>query len=256
VSNHHEPLTPDVVRPLLRGRFGQPYLWLETCTSTQDMLHDPELPEGAVAVAEHQTAGRGRDGRRWEDEPAEALLSSVLLRPAAGCQVAQLSLVCALAVAEVVEAAVGVEAGIKWPNDVLVAGSKVAGILLEARSGCVVCGLGLNVNQAAAGLPRDARSPVASMRTLTGDVHDRAELLSALLVRLETGYDAWRREGLAPLLPGLERRDVLRGSQVVVGDASGVADGFAPDGRLRLRSPDGDVVLVGSGEVTLEEGRG
>jgi BirA family biotin operon repressor/biotin-[acetyl-CoA-carboxylase] ligase len=267
VSSHHERLTPDLVQPLLRGRFGRPYLWLDTCTSTQDVLRDSPLPEGAVAVAEHQTAGRGRSGRCWEDQPREGLLTSILVRPPPGAPSPQLSLVCALAVAKTVETVGGIGAEIKWPNDVLVDGRKVAGILLEASPGIVVCGIGLNVNQTAAGLPREARTPVASLRTITGDEHDRTELLVALLARLETDYETWRRDGLVALLPELERRDVLRGSQVAVGDASGVADGIAPDGRLRLRSPDGETALVGSGEVTrgrgarlkprpTEEGRG
>jgi BirA family transcriptional regulator, biotin operon repressor / biotin---[acetyl-CoA-carboxylase] ligase len=256
VSNRHEPLTPGLVEPLLRGRLGRPYLWLETCTSTQDMLRDRGLPEGTVAVAEHQTAGRGRSGRDWHDEPGETLLASVLLRPPARAPIAQLSLVCGLAVVETVGAVSAVGAGIKWPNDVLVDGRKVAGILLEASSGVVVCGIGLNVNQTEDGLPREVRTPAASLCTITGREHDRAELLVTLLVQLEAGYELWCREGLAPFLPELERRDALRGSQVAVGDASGVADGIAPDGRLRLRSPDGGAVLVASGEVTREEGRG
>ena len=256
MSNQHKALTPDLVQPLLEGRFGKPYLWRETCTSTQDLLRDPGLPEGAVAVAEHQTAGRGRSGRDWKDEPGETLLTSILLRPPARVPVAQLSLVCGLAVAEIIGAVSAVESGIKWPNDVLVDGRKVAGILLEASSGLVVCGIGLNVNQTEAALSREVRTRAASLRTIAGHEHDRAELLVALLARLETAYETWRLDGLAALWPELERRDVLRGSQVTVGDASGVADGIASDGRLRLRSPDGGAVLVGSGEVTLEEGRG
>jgi BirA family transcriptional regulator, biotin operon repressor / biotin---[acetyl-CoA-carboxylase] ligase len=218
------------------------------------MLRDPAQPEGAVAVAEHQSAGRGRSGRDWEDEPGEALLTSMLLRPPAGTPAAQLSLVCALAVAQAVGAVSAVETGIKWPNDVLVDDRKVAGILLEASAGIVVCGIGLNVNQTEDTLPRELRTPAASLRTITGNEHDRAELLVALLAQLEVDYETWRLDGLAGLLPGLERRDVLRGSQVAVGGASGVADGIAPDGRLRLRLPDGGGVLVGSGEVTREEG--
>ena len=101
-----ELLTPSAVEPLLRGRLGRPYAWSESCASTQDALRDPSLPEGAVAVTEHQTAGRGRGGRRWDDAPGESLLLSVLLRPPDATAAPQLSLVCALAVAEAVEATV------------------------------------------------------------------------------------------------------------------------------------------------------
>jgi len=246
----HKPLTPAVVEPLLRGRLGRPYLWSETCASTQEALADPGLPEGAVAVTEHQTAGRGRAGRRWDDAPGTSLLLSVLLRPPAGSPFPQLSLVCALAVAEAVEAAAGMDAQVKWPNDVLVDGRKVAGILLEGREGGVVCGIGVNVDQTEESLPRDTRAPTASLRTLTGRTHDRADLLVALLERLEAHYDVWLADGLAPLLPELERRDGLRGHDVAVGEVDGVATGIAPDGRLRVARPDGTTALVASGEVS------
>jgi BirA family biotin operon repressor/biotin-[acetyl-CoA-carboxylase] ligase len=250
VVNHHKPLTAGVVERLLRGRLGRPYLWTESCPSTQEALGDPGLPEGAVAVTEHQTAGRGRAGRGWDDVPGAALLVSVLLRPPETSEIAQLSLVCALAVAETVESALDRDVGVKWPNDVLVDGRKVAGILLEGRDGAVVCGIGVNVNQDEAALPRDARAPVASLRTLTGREHDRDELLVRLLERLEARYDAWLGNGLAPLLPELERRDVLRGSAVTVGEVAGAADGIAVDGRLRVRGQAGTVTLVASGEVS------
>ncbi len=249
VNHHKRCLTPAVVEPLLRGRFGLPYLWVESCGSTQDMLRDASLPEGAVAATEHQTAGRGRAGRTWDDAPGAALLVSVLLRPPATLAVAQLSLVCALATAETVECALGRAAAVKWPNDVLVDRRKVAGILLEGRDGSVACGIGLNANQAEAALPRGARTPVASLRTLTGREHDRAALLVTLLARLELHYDAWLRSGLAPLLPELQRRDALRGSVVTVGGVAGTAVGIAVDGRLRIRSDDGSETLIASGEV-------
>jgi BirA family biotin operon repressor/biotin-[acetyl-CoA-carboxylase] ligase len=253
--NHHQRLTAGIVGPLLRGRFGHPYLWAESCPSTQDLLRDTGLPEGAVATTEHQTAGRGRAGRSWQDAPGTALLVSVLLRPPTASVVAQLSLVCALAVAETLEAAIDREGRVKWPNDVLVDARKVAGVLLEGRDGAVVCGIGLNVNQLEDALPREARMLVASIRALTGREHDRVRLLVRLLERLEASYDAWLGNGLAPLLPELERRDVLHGSVVTVGDVTGTAGGFAPDGRLRVRSDDGAETLVASGEVTRQEGR-
>ena len=249
--NQHKLLTAAVVEPLLPGRFGRPYLWSESCPSTQDVLRDDALPEGAVALTEHQTAGRGRAGRQWQDERGTALLLSVLLRPPGSAAVAQLSLVCALAVAETVERATGLDAGVKWPNDVLVSREKVAGILLDGRDGAVVCGIGLNVNQTEPALPADARTPAASLRTLTGREHDRAAILLALLERLEASYNAWLGEGLALILPELERRDALRGAPLGVGKVSGLGAGIAPDGRLRVRTTEGTELLLSSGEVEV-----
>ena len=247
---HHKRLTADVVEPLLRGRFGRPYLWRESCPSTQDLVRGDELPEGAVGLTEHQTAGRGRAGRTWVDEPGASLLLSLVLRPPDAATRAQLSLVCALAVAETIATASGLEPGVKWPNDVLVDGRKVAGILLEGSHGAVVCGIGLNVNQTQRALPAEAPTPPASLRTLTGREHDRAALLASLLERLEARYGDWRSGGLAPLVPELERRDVLRGAGVAVGDVAGTGAGIAPDGRLRVLLPDGRRTLVASGEAT------
>ena len=246
--NPHELLTADIVEPLLRGRFGRPFLWSESCSSTQDALRGADLPEGAVAVTEHQTAGRGRDGRQWHDLPSRSLLLSLLLRPPREAPVPQLSLVAGLAVAESVEESRDA-AGIKWPNDVLLGGRKVAGVLLEGSEGDVVCGIGINVSQTEDELPGDTRVPAGSLASIAGRAPDRAELLVSLLEIFEHRYDTWCRAGLAPLLDELEARSVLRGTRVRVGNETGTAGGIAPDGRLTLRRDDGSTVLMGSGEV-------
>ena len=147
MSSRHKPLTAAAVEPLLRGRFGRPYLWSASCASTQDVLRGSDLPEGAVAVTEHQTAGRGREGRPWQDVAGKAILLSLLLRPPVDMPAQQFALVAGLAVAEAVEERRDA-AGIKWPNDVLLEGRKVAGVLLESSAGEVVCGIGINVAQA------------------------------------------------------------------------------------------------------------
>ena len=250
MSIQSTPLTAAAVRPLLRGRFGEPYLWSESCSSTQDVLRGSDLPEGAVAVTEHQTGGRGREGRRWDDSPGRSLLVSLLLRPPPGAAAEQLSLVAGLCVAESVEEHRDA-AGIKWPNDVLVSGRKVAGVLIEASEGAVVCGIGVNVLQTEAELPAQTRLPAASLLTASGRALDRATLLASLLEILEHRYDAWRRSGLAPLLDELEARNVLRGRDVRVAGEAGTAGSIAPDGRLTLHRPDGSTTLVGSGEVEL-----
>jgi BirA family biotin operon repressor/biotin-[acetyl-CoA-carboxylase] ligase len=162
----------------------------------------------------------------------------------------QLSLLSALAVAESVEATTGLEAAVKWPNDVLVGGRKVAGILLEGHEGAVVCGIGVNVSQTEEALPHDARLPPASLLTLTGREPDRAALLVLLLERLERRYETWQEARLVPLLPELERRNALRGREVRVGEELGTAGPITEDGRLSLTRADGTTALVASGEVT------
>ena len=170
----------------------------------------------------------------------------MLLRPPAGSRIAQLSLVGGLAAAQTVEDALGRPAQLKWPNDVLVDGLKVAGVLAEARDGVVVVGVGLNVNQTAAELPADARIPAASLRSLDGVERDREALLAVLLERLEAAYGSWLRGGLTELHAEIASRDALAGRAVSVDGRSGRALGIDTEGRLVL-----DSGPVESGEVTL-----
>ena len=224
---------------------GSPLIRVASCESTQ-LLLGPGDPEGAVAVTDFQTAGRGRLGRVWTTPPGAALLCSVLLRPPAAGRIAQLSLVGGLAAAQTVEAALGRAAQLKWPNDVLVDGLKVAGVLAEARDGVVVVGVGLNVNQTAADLPADARLPAASLRSLDGVERDRDALLADLVERLEAAYASWLEGGLAALQVELASRDALAGRDVRIDGRSARALGIDAEGRLLL-----DSGPVESGEVTL-----
>lgn len=244
-------LTEEVVAPLVRGRFAVPYLWQPACPSTQDVLRGSGLPEGAVAVTEHQTAGRGRSGRRWEDAAGRCVLVSVLLRPPRGGPVPQVSLVAGLAVAEALEAVAGLPTGLKWPNDVLVEGRKVAGILLESDGDAVVCGIGVNVDQAEEDLPTGTVAPATSLRVATGRAIDRATVLATMLDALERRYDAWRHDGIEPLLPLLEERNVLRGRRARADGVEGVVGTLARDGRILLELPGGESRPIGSGELQL-----
>jgi BirA family biotin operon repressor/biotin-[acetyl-CoA-carboxylase] ligase len=186
-----DSLAPDAVRPLLRGRFGDVYRYAEVAPSTQRMLAEDNA-EGAVAVAEEQTEGRGRLGRRWDAAPGSSILVSVLLLPAIEPpRLPELSLVAGGAVAQAIAAVTGIEPAIKFPNDVLIGGRKVAGILAESSDGRVVLGIGVNVNQTAEKLPTDTVAPPTSLRVELGDPVDRAELLAAILFELERAYDAW-----------------------------------------------------------------
>ncbi len=166
-------LLPATVLPRLRGTFGRTYLYAAEAPSTQTMA-PADAPHGTVAVAEHQTAGRGRLGRVWVDEPGAGLaLSVVLYPPLPITRWPELTLVAAHAVA----GAIGEGATIKDPNDVLLNGKKVSGVLAEA-SERVVLGIGVNVGEA----PWPGAGYVK---------RDRLELLVDILDRLEQGYEAW-----------------------------------------------------------------
>jgi BirA family biotin operon repressor/biotin-[acetyl-CoA-carboxylase] ligase len=186
-----DSLAPDGVKPLLRGRFGRVYRYAKVAPSTQRMLAGDDL-EGAVAVAEKQTEGRGRLGRSWEAPAGTSLLVSVLLLPPGpAARLPELSLVAGRAVAEAIVEVTGIEPTIKFPNDVLIAGRKVAGILAESSEGRVVLGIGVNVNQTREQLPVTAQTEPTSLRLELGEPVDRLQLLAAILLRLENAYDAW-----------------------------------------------------------------
>ena len=186
-----DSLAPDAVRPLLRGRFGKVYRYAEVTPSTQRMLGEDSV-EGAVAVTEEQTEGRGRLGRRWEAAPGTSILVSVLLvPPVEPPRLPELSLVAGGAVAQAIAEITGIEPAIKFPNDLLIGMRKVAGILAESSEGRVVLGIGVNVNQTAQELPADTLTPPTSLRVVLGEPVDRARLLAALLLHLERDYDTW-----------------------------------------------------------------
>ena len=230
---------------------GEPRLHVAECQSTQ-LLLGPDDPEGAIATADHQTGGRGRLGRRWIEAPGTAVIVSVLLRPPPERRAPELTLVAAVAVALALDEAIGPgSAQIKWPNDLLVQGRKVAGILAEMKGTAVVLGIGANVNQTAAELPQDTKLEAASLRSLDGVHRDREAFLASLLRHLDGLYAVWRAGGLAALRPELAARDFLLGRRVGAGKAVGVGAGIDELGRLRLETPAG-LVLVDSGEIVLE----
>lgn len=248
----NDTLAPAAVEPRLEGRFGKPYLYEPQCESTQQLLLGSGLAEGAVAAADHQTGGRGRLGRAWEEPPGSSVLTSVLLEPPDGRRLPELSLVAALAVAETIEAAVVLAAQVKWPNDVMLNRRKVAGILSELSDGTVVLGIGINVNQTRDELPLDAPTEPASLRTATGVEYERAVLLGSLLARLERMYDIWRGKGLDGLYGGLGARDFLRGRRITADGEKATAIQILRDGRLEIETDAGEVKALESGEVLFE----
>jgi BirA family biotin operon repressor/biotin-[acetyl-CoA-carboxylase] ligase len=178
--------------PALHGRFGHPYTYVERCASTQRLLDG--APEGAIAVTDEQTEGRGRLGRGWHAPPGTSLLFSIVLVPPVPPErLAELSLVAGHAVADAIAAETGLAPAIKHPNDVLIGGLKVAGVLAEAAEGRVVLGVGINVSQSEDELPPEVAA--TSLRLAGASEVDRAALLARVLERLEARYDAWLSGG-------------------------------------------------------------
>jgi BirA family biotin operon repressor/biotin-[acetyl-CoA-carboxylase] ligase len=213
---------------------GTPHVHHRLADSTNERakaLAAAGAPHGTLITAAEQTAGRGRQGRSWLAEAGAAVLMSVVLRPPPEA----LPLAAAVAVAEAVPA----ETAIKWPNDVLVGGRKLAGILVEGRpqEGWVVLGIGLNVS----GIPEEVGDIAASLEGA-----ERDEVLAALLERLEARLSS----PLEEVLDEWRRRDALLGQEIAWDGGSGVAAGIDSDGALLVDTDDGRVALV-AGEVHL-----
>jgi BirA family biotin operon repressor/biotin-[acetyl-CoA-carboxylase] ligase len=242
--------------PSEAGRFGAIVHALGEVDSTQAVardLADDRAPEGTLVTAEHQRAGRGRGGRSWLDRPGEALLCSLVLRPAIEvAEVPQLALLAAVAVAEAVEALTGIAPGIKWPNDVVVDDRKLAGILADASTDGatvrrVILGIGINVNQRE--FPIDLAARATSLALLTGAEVDREALLGGLLERLEHWYDISLDHGFKPVHAEWCRRAVTLGREVVAGGVRGTAVALDHDGALLVRDGGDRTHRVVAGEV-------
>jgi BirA family biotin operon repressor/biotin-[acetyl-CoA-carboxylase] ligase len=219
-------------------------------------------PEGAVLVAEAQSAGRGRLGRSWTSPPRAALTFSVLLRPAAvpRARLGWLPLLTGVAVAAAVRTVAAVDAQLKWPNDVLAGPRKLAGILAEAAGAAVVTGIGVNVSTEPAGLPPPGPGALAatSLAIEGAASTDRAALLAEILAGLERRYLAWsevsgdaERSGLRAEYTelcstiGRHVRVELPGGRL----HDGVAAGVDPDGRLLLSMPSDADLPVAAGDI-------
>ena len=193
-----DSLARDVVVPRLRGRFGRDYTYSDSCPSTQRLL-GADRAEGAVAVAEEQTEGRGRLGRSWISPPQVSILCSIVLTPPLDpARLPELTIVAAEACVKAIEATTGLSPQIKLPNDVLIGERKVAGILAEARDGRVILGMGINVNVDPNHLPAGTAPPATSLLAELGGPVDRAELLVTLLEVLERRYYEWVERTGAP----------------------------------------------------------
>jgi BirA family transcriptional regulator, biotin operon repressor / biotin---[acetyl-CoA-carboxylase] ligase len=237
---------------------GRPVALLRECGSTQDIVRvaaSEGAAEGFVAVTDHQTDGRGRRGRTWADEPGQSLMFSLLLRPTAPTEaLAPLALVIGIGLSE----ALPVAARLRWPNDIVVGGAKVAGILTELETPAggdryVIAGVGINANTSRAALPPTDRLPATSLLVETGRPCDRLALLHDVTEGISAAYRTWQEAGFEALvdrfaaLDDLAGRDVSLqlGTEAVTGRAAGIDRG----GRLVVALPGGGERRLDAGEV-------
>jgi BirA family transcriptional regulator, biotin operon repressor / biotin---[acetyl-CoA-carboxylase] ligase len=221
---------------------GHPRLHLRETGSTNDRARElaaAGAPHGTLVTARAQSAGRGRQGRTWSAPPGHALLMSLVLR--------EPHTLLPLAAAVGVSEAIGADARIKWPNDVLLGGRKVAGILAEGRpqEGWAILGIGVNVAVRVDDLPPELHGTAATLGHTPAGVEP---FLQSLLRTLDhaLGLPA------AELLDAWRARDALRGRRIAWAAGSGIADGIDGEGRLVVELADGGRTTLDAGEVHLE----
>lgn len=208
------------------------------------------MGEGHWLIADRQTAGRGRLGRDWNDGQGNFMGSTAVHVTASDPSPATLALVAGVALAKAVGAlAPGLDAQLKWPNDLLVGGAKCAGILMERTGNSVVVGIGVNL-VAAPDLPD---RPTATLATKGASI-DRDRFAEVLAIAMIDTLWTWRQEGVARIVGAWLPRGHPVGTPLRVSEQGieGTFDGLAPDGALRLRRAGGEVMLVHAGDVELQ----
>jgi len=256
-------LTPDLLRKRLRGSlFGRRSYHFFKTDSTNRIAMElgyADEPEGAVILAEEQTGGRGRGGRSWHSERGTGIYVTLLLRPRlAPVHAPLLTMLAGLSTRSAIEAQTGLGVTLKWPNDLLLEGLKVGGILTEMHAEpnlvrFVVVGIGVNVNQEK--FPTELSRVATSLRLASGRAQSRLEILVRLLSQFENDYNRFLREGPPYVVARFQSEtDFASGRRVRVDTGMesyfGTSSGLSPEGLLQVKKEDGQMMTVIAGDVT------
>jgi BirA family biotin operon repressor/biotin-[acetyl-CoA-carboxylase] ligase len=255
----------DVQSQLTGSRIGHRLELLKVTTSTNAdafRLAEGEAAEGTVVLSDCQTGGKGRRGRVWASPGGVNLYCSVVLRPAIMPHEApQLTFLSAVAAARAIEMTTNLNPEIKWPNDLLISGKKVAGLLNEMSAetdgiNFVILGIGINLNMTGDQFPDDLRHPATSVFLESGTRVDRSRFTSTMLNELDMLYRDFLEQGFGPVREEWQRRCNANGRRIVVSDSgSEISEGdFAGidiDGALLLRSEDATLHRITCGDVRV-----
>ncbi|WP_276351553.1 biotin--[acetyl-CoA-carboxylase] ligase [Cohnella caldifontis] len=252
----------DLLPKLTTRSFGRNLKLYEEVGSTQDELRKlaaEGAPEGTLVIAESQTQGRGRMGRSWLSPPGKGVWMSLLLRPQVPLVFTpQLTLLAAVALSRAIVRVVPLDIGIKWPNDLLVNGRKISGILLESaaedeRLKYVAVGIGISANLDEEDYPEELRTKAVSLKTASGRPVDRASLIAAAMEEFENLYALYQQEGFAPIRMLWEAHSVTLHRPAALltpqGVVEGVPEALDDSGGLKVRLKDGSLRTVYSAET-------
>lgn len=246
-------------------RFGHHYMHYDEVTSTQVIAHEQVragAPDGTVIVAESQTAGKGRMLREWSSVSQKGIWTTLILRPEIPPHLApQFTLVIAVAVVNAIKALYpNIDARIKWPNDLLIEGKKVTGILTEMvaeadRVEAILVGIGINVNQQQQDFPEEIQTIATSLAEKVGQPIDRAELLAKVLQYSEHYCDLYVKHGFSRIKTLWEEASITIGNRVRATTIREVIEGTAiaisDSGVLQIRKENGEIVSVYSADIEL-----
>jgi len=254
----------DEIKKVFKGDIiGKEIIFYDVTTSTNDIVMEmgQGWEEGTVVIADAQTHGRGRFSRDWVSPPGVNLYFTVLLKPPFAPKDAPfITLMAAVAVASAIREYTGVDAVIKWPNDIVIRDKKVGGILTEMKSSMekvelIALGIGVNVNMVLDILPRDIKPLATSLKEEKGEYINRVEFLKAIFARLEYWYKSLLEGRKKALLDEWLRLDSTIGKKVSVKTMerviSGIAEGISDEGELIVRVFSGSVKKVCTGEVSM-----
>lgn len=253
-------ITPNLATNFIGHRVIHHHQLLSTNDEAKRLVRE-KMPPGTVVVTEEQIGGRGRLGRQWYGAKGRDIALSVLLYPTIlPTEAPRFSMLAAVAVANALQETCGLGVGIKWPNDVLLQGRKVCGILVEMaaemdRVKYIILGIGLNVNSTAEMWPEEIRNSTTSLCQQLGEPVNRVELVRSILSHLEKLYLQWSEEGFAPVMAAWRAWCIsLQCSarvQTIHGEYTGWVEGVDDSGALLLRLEDGSVQSFLSGDVSL-----
>lgn len=260
---HADDLLSLVASRQVIGRDIRVFQETQSTNDIAEKLARDGVREGVVVFAESQTQGRGRLGRKWMSPRGKGLWFSLLLRPGLRPQAAtQLTVAAATALVRAIQNFTGLKPAIKWPNDILVQGRKVAGVLTELSAELdhikyLILGIGVNVNLVAGDFPADLRKLATSLRIETGQTFRRADLAAAILAELDRDYERIRKQQFPALADEWESHCSTLGHRVTIDMGArllqGRAESLDDDGALLLRTEHGHLERVVGGDVTLQK---
>ena len=258
-----DSLIPGEIKHGLKAKiFGKEIISYKKVDSTNDVaygLAENGIREGTVILAEEQARGKGRHGRTWTSPPKSGICLSCILRPEiAPNEIPRITLLAAVAVAKSIRRITGLNAMIKWPNDILINNKKVCGILTEMKAeqdsvDFIILGIGVNVNARASGLPKGASSLKEELRS--HEAVSRVELVKNILEGLESDYLLLKKEGFKPIVEEWKHLSAMLGSRIKVVLQNSAFEGQAhdidDDGSLVVRLDSGVLRKVSSGDIVM-----